>query len=50
MIKYTPVESNHKDCYKVEKNGNLILTGWGYAEYGNVERRNGSTSTFLVSR
>ena len=33
MIKYTPVESNHKDCYKVEKNGNLILTGWGYAEY-----------------
>ena len=33
MIKYTPVESNHKDCYKVEKNGKLILTGWGYAEY-----------------
>ena len=33
MIKYSPVESNHKDCYKVEKNGNLILTGWGYAEY-----------------
>ena len=33
MIKYTPAESNHKDCYKVEKNGNLILTGWGYAEY-----------------
>ena len=33
MIKYTPVESNHKDCYKMVKNGNLILTGWGYAEY-----------------
>ena len=33
MIKYTPVESNHKDCYKMERNGNLILTGWGYAEY-----------------
>ena len=33
MIKYMPIESNHKDCYKVEKNGNLILTGWGYAEY-----------------
>ena len=33
MIRYMPVESNHKDCYKVEKNGNLILTGWGYAEY-----------------
>jgi len=33
MIKFALVESNHKDCYKVEKNGNLILTGWGYAEY-----------------
>jgi hypothetical protein len=32
-IKYAPVKSNHKDSYKVEKNGNLILTGWGYAEY-----------------
>ena len=33
MIKYVPIESNHKDCCKVEKRGNLILTGWGYAEY-----------------
>ena len=33
MIKCSPVESNHKDCCKVEKNVNLILTGWGYAEY-----------------
>ena len=32
-IKYAPVKSNHKDSYKVDKNGNLILTGWGYAEY-----------------
>lgn len=29
----SPVGSDRKDCYKVEKNGNLILTGWGYAEY-----------------
>ena len=33
MIRYVPIESNHKDCYKMGKNGNLILTGWGYAEY-----------------
>ena len=51
MIKYTAVESNHKGCYKVETNGNLILTGWGYAEYvasemnaglsGNLELKSG---------
>ena len=33
MIRYVPVESNHEDCHKMERNGNLILTGWGYAEY-----------------
>ncbi len=33
MIKYAHVESIQKDCCKVEKTGNLILTGWGYAEY-----------------
>ncbi len=33
MIKYALGESNHKGCCKVEKNGKLILTGWGYAEY-----------------
>ena len=33
MIECTPVESNHKYCCKVKKNGKLILTGLGYAEY-----------------
>ena len=55
MIKYTPVESNHKDCYKVEKNGNLILTGWGYAEYVAsaavaLKALGGSADVYGVSR
>ena len=33
MIKYMSVEGAQKRWGKVEKNGNLILTGWGYAEY-----------------
>ena len=33
MIKYTPFESTQKDGLVVDSNGNLILTGWGYAEY-----------------
>jgi len=33
MIEYAPDENNRKDRRKVEKNGSLILTGWGYAEY-----------------
>jgi len=33
MIKYTPIESTQKDGLAVDSNGNLILTGWGYAEY-----------------
>jgi DNA-binding NtrC family response regulator len=33
MIKYTPIESTQKDDLVVDSNGNLILTGWGYAEY-----------------
>ena len=33
MIEYPLIESAQKDCMEVDNNGNLILTGWGYAEY-----------------
>ncbi len=33
MIKCAPIESTQKDRLEVDSNGNLILTGWGYAEY-----------------
>ena len=40
MIKYTPFESTQKDGLVVDSNGNLILTGWGYAEYVASAGRN----------
>ena len=33
MIQYAAIESIQKDYLAVDSNGNLILTGWGYAEY-----------------
>ena len=33
MINCASIDDDQEGCYKVEKNGNLILTGWGYAEY-----------------
>ena len=33
MIKYALSQNNRKGGVEVYKNGNLILTGWGYAEY-----------------
>ena len=33
MIECLPLETARKECSKMDKHGNLILTGWGYAEY-----------------
>ena len=33
MIECPPLEDAQKECSNMEKDGNLILTGWGYAEY-----------------
>ena len=33
MIKYASIGKTQMEGMDVEKNGNLILTGWGYAEY-----------------
>ena len=31
MIECLPLENAQKECSKMDKHGNLILTGWGYA-------------------
>ena len=33
MIECPPLENAQKECSEMDKHGNLILTGWGYAEY-----------------
>ena len=33
MIECLPLENAQKECSKMDKHGNLILTGWGYAEH-----------------
>ena len=33
MIECLPLENAQKECAKMDKQGNLNLTGWGYAEY-----------------
>ena len=55
MINYVAVGSIQKDCCKVEKNGNLVLTGWGHAEYvasaaAALKALGGRADVFGVSR